>query len=310
MTRPLVSRIAAFLSLVACLSAEKLWAHPGSGIAVDREGVVYFMDTLVGVCKVGRDGKVERVGEGGAFHWMALDEQGRFAEVPDAFGEWFERATPRGVKPTIITCSDFPCAVGSDGNLYYAKDHQFTIVRRTPAGRETVLVQHPRFKAWSVTGLTHGPDGAIFAMAVEGEGEPEAPCAVFRVSREGKIERFGSGFAKEELPEDQRHHEVKHWYGRGLAAAEDGSVYVAMTGSRCVMKLDRKGGARVVLRCEKPWSPTGVFVHDGEVYVLEYDDETPVPGREWPPRVRKVGRDGRVTVVANAVRAGNDGAKK
>jgi hypothetical protein len=302
MRRSFANRAAWLPSFVMSLAiAPGLFAHPGSGIAVDRDGVVYFTDSLLGVCKVDKAGRVHLVG-GSAFHWMTMDEHGAFADAPDSFGEWFERSTPRRSMPTLVTCSDFPCAVGSDGNLYYAKNHQFTITRRTPAGRESVLARHPRPEAWSVTGLARGPEGAIYAMAVEGEGEKESPCAVFRVSRGGKIETFASGFATEELPADQRHHEVGHWYGRGLCVDGDGSVYAAMTGSRCVMKFNRKGEQSVVLRSTMPWTPTGVAVHDGSLYVLEYDDETPVPGREWPPRIRKVARDGAVTTVAEVVR--------
>jgi hypothetical protein len=53
-----------------------------------------------------------------------------------------------------------------------------------------------------------------------------------------------------------------------------------------------------VLKSEKPWTPTGVEVFKGEVYVLEFDDETPTEGRQWPARIRKVARDGAVSVLA------------
>jgi len=64
------------------------------------------------------------------------------------------------------------------------------------------------------------------------------------------------------------------------------------------MKLTAKGEASVILKAEKPWTPTGVDVFREEVYVLEYDDETPTEGRNWPPRIRKVRRDGSVTLLA------------
>jgi hypothetical protein len=91
-----------------------------------------------------------------------------------------------------------------------------------------------------------------------------------------------------------------------MAVDEKGDVYVAVTGSRCVMKVSAKGEGSVVLRAKKPWSPTGVEVFKGEVYVLEYDDETPVEGRGWPPRVRKVGKDGKVSLVAEVKRGINE----
>jgi hypothetical protein len=68
------------------------------------------------------------------------------------------------------------------------------------------------------------------------------------------------------------------------------------------MKISPDGKSGVVLDCEPPWSPTGVAVLRGEVYVLEYDDETPTEGRNWPPRVRKVDRKGQVTTLAEIKR--------
>jgi hypothetical protein len=56
------------------------------------------------------------------------------------------------------------------------------------------------------------------------------------------------------------------------------------------------------MRCDKPWSPTGVAVAEGAVYVLEYDDETPTEGRSWPPRVRKLSPDGDVSTLITVKR--------
>src|SRR5688572_1851423 len=103
MRTPWSNRCTWLLTAVVSLSvASFVSAHPGSGIAVDRDGVVYFTDTLIGVCKVDKAGKVELLG-GSAFHWMAMDERGAFADVPDSFGDWFERATPRRSRPTLVT---------------------------------------------------------------------------------------------------------------------------------------------------------------------------------------------------------------
>jgi hypothetical protein len=61
------------------------------------------------------------------------------------------------------------------------------------------------------------------------------------------------------------------------------------------------GKIETVLKSEGPWSPTGVAVRGQDVYVLEYanadEDHT-----QWLPRIRKLGHDGTITMVASVSR--------
>ena len=304
----------AFVYVCHAFVATAALAHPPSGIVVDDGGVVYFCDGARGVWRVdpGAPPPGLTLVSDNALHWMAFDRAGAFADAPDAFGEWFWRATPRGHRPALVLCSDFPCAVGTDGNLYYAKMHSPTIVRRTPAGGETVVATPATFgvaadRPVGVNGMAAGPDGTLYLVSLDslnrdvGTGEH----AVFALSPTGAVRTVAKDFVKDLLPPAQRHPEVRPQYCRGLAADAAGNVFVAVTGNRCVMKLPPKGDPAVVLRCDKPWTPTGVAVFRGDLYVLEYDDETPTEGRNWPPRVRKAGADGKVTTVAKATRQGS-----
>jgi DNA-binding beta-propeller fold protein YncE len=312
--RPRTALLAISLLLVTLLPHRPADAHPGSGIAVDDRGSAYFTDTGRGVWRVDRTGGPLTLVSTSAMHWMAHDPAGAFADAPELFGEWFGRLTPKGARPTLISCSDFPCAVGPDGNLYYAKMHGLTIVRRTPAGRETELVTREKFgvaadRPVGANGLAcGGPDKALYLVTLDslnrdvGTGEH----VLYKVDlADGSVRAVARNFVTERLPADQRHPEVRPQYCRGMAVDDaTGDVYVAVTGSRCVMKVTPKGQASVVLRARRPWSPTGVAVAGGGVYVLEYDDETPVEGRDWPPRVRTIARDGTVAVRAAVVRDG------
>src|SRR5436189_4839363 len=86
---------------------------------------------------------------------------------------------------------------------------------------------------------------------------------------------------------------------RGLAVDEDGTVFAAGVGCRAVVKISSDGKKiETVLKAERPWSPTGVAVHRGEVYVLEYTNANGSSNEGWRPRVRKLGRDGQVTTLA------------
>jgi hypothetical protein len=278
-------------------------AHPPSGIVVDDRGTVYFQDGLKGVWKIPGGGQ-RSLFHPLAWHWMALDRKGTFANAPEQFGEWFARVSPRGQSPALIVCSDFPCAMGPDGNLYYAYMHSLKIMCRKPEGSESVLVEPGNFRIevsrpYGVTGLTCGPDGKLYLFLL---ADDSGEHAIYSVGMDSSIRQFAANFVQDRVPASERHPEAIPEYCRGLAVDRKGNVFVAVTGSRCVIKLEPNRQSATILRCQKPWSPTGVAERDGNIYVLEYDDETPTEGRNWPPRVRRLAPDGAVTVVAQIAR--------
>ena len=299
---------AASLTLWTVLSRPAA-AHPASGIAVDHSGRVYFADTREGLWRVERGGRLTMV-KGGGLHWMSMDRAGALAESPEQFGP-FIRLTPRGQKPAVIGSFDSPCAAGKDGNVYYPKDNSLTIVRCSPRGEQSVLVSKEQFKRdgrhnMGVTGIACGSDGLLYVMGLDSfnRNEGVGEHVVWTVKADGTIGKFAEGFVKPagRLPEAERPPQVRPEYCRGITVDGNGDVYVAVTGNRCVMKLTASGEATVVHRTTKPWTPTGVDVAAGELYVLEYDDETPAKHGDWPPRVAKVGRDGKPTTLATILR--------
>jgi hypothetical protein len=122
---------------------------------------------------------------------------------------------------------------------------------------------------------------------------------------DGKLTEFASRFLN---PNDgvELQPGVSKTYCRGLAVNKQGDAYVAVTGGRRVVKVTPRGEVSNVVQSDKPWSPTGVALLDGEVYVLEYSDFSPgwdpEDRRGWAPRVRKVGRDGEVSTLVTIVR--------
>jgi hypothetical protein len=93
-------------------------------------------------------------------------------------------------------------------------------------------------------------------------------------------------------------HDAPTCFLRGLDADSHGNVYAAACGCRCVVKITADGKVETVLRAEKPWSPTGVAVRADDVYVLEYTNANGALADGWLPRVRKFGRNGKVTTLA------------
>ena len=110
------ARVVLLLLLIA--GVPELGAHPGSGIVVDSQGQVYFVDTGAGVWKIDTGGRLTLI-HSVAYHWMALDPKNAFANSR-ALGNFdrgsFELATPPGSVPALIISSDYPVAAGFDAS--------------------------------------------------------------------------------------------------------------------------------------------------------------------------------------------------
>ena len=292
-------RVRTFTSLLLCLLlGTSASAHPGSGIVVDKYGNVFFTDTGKGVWKIDTQGKLTYL-PAQLFHWMAIDEDGYFAGSQKNFGEWFERITPLNSKPVLIMCSDFPLTINKDGNIYYADTRPGSprIIRRTPGGIESVLASGNFFK--DISGIAAGPDGSLFVT----NASLNDSNTIQKITMDGKVSTFARGFAgkivSNSLPE------TLAAYCRGLAVDSIGNVYVAATGSRSVLMITPQGKVSTLLQAQGPWSPTGVTIFHGEVYVLEWSDAPPSQTevrKAWVPRVRKIGLDGTITILATVSR--------
>jgi DNA-binding beta-propeller fold protein YncE len=273
-------------------------AHPGSGIAVDRRGYVYFVDTGSGVWVIDPVGKLARH-DGPAFHWMALDEGerpsgSRLPSIPD--GE----VTAVGRKPTVLLSSDVPVVVGGDGALYYpalGRDHQLRIMRFTHSGAESERANLPAMSRggasrW-INGLAKGSGGSLYYSEND---------AVRRADERGSVFTVAEGVAVSNCARIPGTEPGLGPYLRGLDVAPDGSVFVAASGCGAVLKITPQGKITTVLRSSSPWSPTAVAVSPTGLYVLEYLHTASDNRREWLARVRKVLPDGSVTDVATVKR--------
>lgn len=293
-----VSVIKAFIGLILCiLVGTSATAHPGSGIVVDDHGQIYFTDTGKGVWRIDTDGKLTYL-PASKFHWMTIDAAGYFARSPKNFGEYFERVTPQNNKPALIMCSDFPLVVGKDGNIYYAdtRPGSAKIIRRTPGGKESVLASNKIFEF--ISGIAVGPDGSLYIT----EANNANANTIRKITMNGTMSIIATfvGKSRNNLPL-----ETTPSYCRGLAVDSTGTIYVAATGSRSVLKVSPEGVISNILQESSPWTATGVAIFHGEVYVLEWHDVTAENlevRSAYIPRVRKIGFDGKITTIATVSR--------
>lgn len=286
--------IFAFLQIIVLTN---LFSHPGSGIVVDKYGQIYFTDTGKGVWKIDTNGNLAYL-PASKFHWMTIDTIGYFSGSPKNFGNYFERVTPKGDQPALIMCSDFPLVVGKDGNIYYADTRRGSakIIRRTPDGKESVLASNKIFEF--IGGITAGADGTLYIS----ESSNADTNTIRKITMNGTVSIIASYVGKNsnDLPL-----ETVPPYCRGLVVDSTGNIYVAATGSRSVIKITPQGKVTTTLQTTSPWTPTGVAVFQGELYVLEWHDVT-LENLEvrsaWIPRVIKIGVDGKVTTLASVSR--------
>ena len=287
-----------FITLVLCfLPATKTSAHPGSGIVLDKEGNIYFTDTGKGIWKIDKQGKLSFL-PSSRFHWLTIDAAGSFAGSQKNFGEYFEKVTPESNNPVLIMCSDFPLVVHKDGNIYYAvtRPGSAKIIKRTPDGKESIFASDKIFEF--VSGIAAANDGSLYIT----EGSNANANTIRKITMDGTVSILATFVGKDgkDVPL-----ETVPSYCRGLAVDSTGTMYVAATGSRSVLKISPQGKITTILQATNPWTPTGVAVFHGEVYILEWHDVT----REnlevrdaWIPRVRKIGLDGKVTTLATILR--------
>jgi len=288
----------AIIALAICIAlGTTSSAHPGSGIVIDKKGNIYFTDTGKGVWKIAVNGAITYL-PAPEFHWMTLDGDGYFANVPASFGQHFEKIVLENNKFSLIMCSDFPLVMGVDGIIYYANTRTdgAKVVGRSASGKEATLANDRIFSF--VSGIAIGPDGLLYITEAS---DPNANT-IRKINMDGTMSVIATYEGKNGNPPL----ETNPSYCRGLAVDSTGNIYVAATGSRCVVRITPRGEVTTILKTTGAWAPTGVAVFHGEVFVLEWHD-APAEKLEvrsaWIPRVRKIGRDGKVSTVASVSRS-------
>jgi DNA-binding beta-propeller fold protein YncE len=275
----------------AFLLSISVTAHPGSGIAVDQLGQVYFLDTGSGLWKIDAQGRLTHL-SGTRFHWLTLDASNRFVDTQLPSGALGEILRV-GTNPTVLLSSDYPIAIGQDRNLYYpsGSSGNLRLMRMIPSGAKSVIATLPA----TVKGEPLPHLGGIVALS-DGSLYYTEATAIRKISAQGRLSTVATVRALVNGPTiptmDQ------HPYLRGLAVDGRGVIYVADSGDARVLKITPGGKSTTLLQTQSPWSPTGVALFGSDVYVLEFLHTARDVRQDWLPRVRKIGADGKSVVIA------------
>ena len=172
-----------------------------------------------------------------------------------------------------------------------------TLVRETPGKQQTLF--SPTLENIlnelndGITGLAAAPDSSLYVACWN---------SLLKVTMDGRVTTLVHPVVVSDCDEDPAdHREANRGIPllRGIDVDSGGTVYAAATSCHCLLKITSDGKIKTILKAERPWSPTGVAVRNGNIYVLEYTNANGPATEGWLPRVRKIGKDGRVTIIAD-----------
>jgi hypothetical protein len=273
-------------------------AHPGSGIVVDRLGQVYFVDMVSGIWKIDTLGALTHI-PGPAFHWMTLDEANRFSRAQLPSGPEGE-VLRLGADPPVILASSYPVAIGRDRNLYFpthVAGAAVQLLRMLPSGKTSVVATIPATFAGTplrdLNGLAAAPDGSLYYTE---------PNAIRRVDKEGRVSIIAENISLATCGSVPGMGPADRPLLRGLDVDAGGVAYVAATGCGSVLRVTPAGRVSILFQTEGPWSPTGIALFGGNVYVLEFRGAASDNRREMVPRIRKIAPDGSTSIIATVSR--------
>jgi hypothetical protein len=270
--------------VLLCAGATAL-AHPGVGIVQDSRGNVFFTD-LRQVWKVTPDGKKSVAVAAVHTHELCLDaEDNLYGEhlwyEGDATGKWGHRVwclRRDGTVADVIPAragflQDYGFVRDGAGNLFWAERGAQTVLKkRSPDG---TIQTHATADFRDVGWMTATADGTLFLID---RGD------LRRVSPGGRVTTVVAKLSAQQpapAAASTRHYHMGLWTDR------EGSVYVAVTEERLVVKVQADGTTVVVARSPRSWVPTGGMVdRDGNLWLLEYSSSHTV-------RARRIDRDGK-----------------
>lgn len=178
-------------------------------------------------------------------------------------------------------------AVSNEGAIYFAKENQ--LFERDNTG--------------NISEVKLGEDlGNIRLLEIGGTGELYILTrSDLYVKTDDSLVLIASDL-KDENPDNLPFRGANIFFD--MAIDKNNNVYLAYYGDRKVIKINPTGEVQTVVESQAPWSPHGVDVIDGEVYILE---STLGNGKWWKfwernddeiiPRVRKIDKNGDVSEI-------------
>ena len=294
--------------LFLLLGSTNVFSHPWGGLVVDSQGNIYFTfiapfvddNHYACVWEIDEEQSLNQVLQSAFSPSDIIVSRSPSrtifaAERSGSSGGYQARlwAIDGSNKKAIIDPTNDPSvfhiqayAVSDDGTIFFAKDDQ--LFKTNKAGSVSQVALKEAFQR--IDDLAWGLDNKLYILD---------RGSIKIVEEDSSVTILAEGL-KEENPEGLPFDGANILFD--LAVDKQGYVYVAYYGNRRTLKVSPDGKVSVLLYAEGPWSPHGVDVFNGEVYVLESTIGVPKWWEFWKkdiiiPRVRKVSSGGQVSTV-------------
>jgi sugar lactone lactonase YvrE len=278
-------------------------APPTSGIVASADGTVYFVDSYNRtVWRVAPDGSITPFVTGRNGRSLHVDAHGNlYGTHEESRGRLVLWRADRAGRTVEVARTQVPAEHGHafvlDGagevigwtgtgrrsgvRLWRAREHQRQLVAGGAWGTRDGAGADARFLP--IGGMTRCSEGDLFVTS---------GASIRRITAAGDV----STVVADERLLQPRATLLQRLFGdvqgdhlSGIAVDGNGVIYVTNTAREAVIRVERGGRTREVLRSDTGWTPTGVAVAGDVVYVLEYGAGV---------RVRRVAADGVPQVLA------------
>ena len=259
-------------------------AHPGIGIVQDSKGNIYYTD-LKQVWKISLDGRKATVVPGVHTHELYIDVNDNLygehlwynGESKDTWGHyvWCLRNTGelvKEIKPTEGFLTNYSFTRDSIGNMYWVE--RFTtsrIMKKSKNGEVTKILEGKfGFIGW----LTCAKNGTLYFTENN---------KLHRISPDGKSDSYRMETLAENIGSKSTDFPMmgRNYDSYGIWTDAAGNIYLAMIGSKNVIRIGNDGKAETVIHTNSMWTIcSGIFDDNGNLWVLEYSAANEVRARK------------------------------
>jgi len=254
------------LSLSCCLATN---AHPSYGIAVDREGTIYFADIFHNgrgsVWKLDTQMKLTLLAGDFHAHNLLLDKKGRLITASSEGGQLLIRIDGDNAIDTLFVAEKFAEFNGGNftlspgGKIYFSIENYIWELQKDGSRRrisDFALGWNQLIYA-DENGKIYAPDiasdnGRLVRIAPDGSAEIIAQDLISRLDRPY-----------------ERHNDIL----MGITKGPDGAIYIAEIAGQRIIRIDPKGEKKDFYQSEGQWFPTGITFRHGKAYILESNED-------------------------------------